>query len=67
MHYRVVVPSHTGAARILREALAVVKEEKAMQTDLTRLGKACSTPRRVPALEGAPLLLQVDPVGCSVC
>ena len=31
MHYRIVVPSHLGSAKILREALTVVREEKAMQ------------------------------------
>ena len=64
MHYRIVVPTHAGAARILREAIAVVREEKAMQTDLARLGKACCVPPKSAALEGAPLPILVDPVGC---
>ncbi len=34
MHYKIVVPAHAGAARIHRETQAVVREEKAMQTDL---------------------------------
>ena len=55
MHYRIVVPSHAGAARILRETLAVVREEKSMQSDQARLGKACCAPQRVSALDGAPL------------
>jgi ArsR family transcriptional regulator len=67
MHYKIVVPSHAGAARILRETLAVVREERAMQTDLARLGKACCAPQRVSALEGAPLPVRVDVVGCSAC
>ena len=67
MHYRIVVPSHDGAARILREAIAVVREEKAMQTDLARLGKACCVPAKAAALEGAPMPILVDPVGCSGC
>jgi ArsR family transcriptional regulator len=67
MHYRIAVPSHPGAARILRETLAVIREEKAMQTDLSRLGKACCAPQRVSALEGAPLPVQIDGVGCSAC
>jgi ArsR family transcriptional regulator len=67
MHYRIVVPSHIGAARILREALAVVREEKAMQADLTRLGKACCAAQKASVLEGAPLPVQVDAVGCSAC
>jgi ArsR family transcriptional regulator len=55
MHYKIVVPPNAGAARILRETLAVVREEKAMQMDLARLGKACCAPQRLSALEGAPL------------
>jgi ArsR family transcriptional regulator len=65
MHYKIVVPSHIGAARILREAIAVIREEKAMQADLARLGKACCVPPKVSALEGAPLPIRVDPVGCG--
>ena len=67
MHYKIVVPAHAGAARILRETLAVVREEKAMQTDLARLGKACCAPQKVLALEGAPLPIPVEAVGCSAC
>ncbi len=67
MHYKIVVPAHAGAARILRETLAVVREEKAMQADLARLGKACCAPQRVSALEGAPLPITVEAVGCSAC
>ena len=67
MHYKIVVPANAGAARILREALAVIGEEKAMQVDLARLGKACCAPQRVSALEGAPLPIPVEAVGCSTC
>ncbi len=65
MHYKIVVPHHAGAAKILRETLAVVREEKAMQIDLARLSKACCAPQRVSTLEGAPLPLLVDAVACS--
>jgi ArsR family transcriptional regulator len=67
MHYRIVVPSHLGAARILREALAVLREEKAMQADLARLTKACCAPQKVSALEGAPLPIPLEAAGCSAC
>src|ERR1700744_1727264 len=30
VHYKIVVPANTGAARILRETLAVLKEDKGM-------------------------------------
>src|ERR1700743_1883286 len=36
MHYKIVVPKHAGAARILSEPLAVLREDKAMQADLSR-------------------------------
>jgi len=55
MHYRIVVPPHSGAARILLETLAALKDEKAMQSDRARLTKACCAPVKNPALEGAPV------------
>jgi ArsR family transcriptional regulator, arsenate/arsenite/antimonite-responsive transcriptional repressor len=55
MHYRIAIPPHAGAAQILRQTLAVLKDEKTMQADLTRLAKACCSPKPIPALEGAPL------------
>lgn len=54
MHYRIAAPRHPGAARILRETLAVLREEKDMQAERVRLNKACcasaldSAPRPVP-------------------
>jgi ArsR family transcriptional regulator, arsenate/arsenite/antimonite-responsive transcriptional repressor len=61
MHYRISVPPHTGAAQILRQTLAALKDEKTMQADLVRLAKACCSPKPIPALEGAPLptLIQI--------
>lgn len=55
MHYRIVVPGNTGAAKILREALAALRQDKAMQADLARLSKACCVPQKLVALERAPL------------
>ena len=55
MHYRIVAPAHPGAARIFRETLAALREEKAMQMDRARLDKACCAPRKPAALDGAPL------------
>ena len=54
MHYRIVTPPHTGAARILRQTLDWLREDKAMQADRARLRKACCSPARY-ALDGAPL------------
>jgi ArsR family transcriptional regulator len=65
MHYKILVPEHPGAARILRKALSVIGQEKSMQADLANLGKACCAPQRVSALEGAPLPIPVEAVACS--
>jgi len=46
MHYRIVMPPHAGAARILRQTLDWLAEEKAMRADRERLAKACCTPAR---------------------
>jgi ArsR family transcriptional regulator, arsenate/arsenite/antimonite-responsive transcriptional repressor len=60
MHYRIVMPPHIGAAQILRQTLAWLKEEKAMQADRSRLSKACCSPAKFVALQGAPLPIPVD-------
>ena len=60
MHYRIVPPTHAGAASILREVLSVVSLEKGMQTDLSLLNKACCVPQQLPVLDGAPLPTFVD-------
>ena len=55
MHYKIVDPANAGAARILRETLSVIGQEKSMLADLARFGQVCCAPQRVSALEGAPL------------
>jgi ArsR family transcriptional regulator len=67
MHYRIAMPPHIGATQILRQTLATLKEEKAMQSDRARLSKACCAPKRIPALEGAPLPAPLEPATCEVC
>jgi ArsR family transcriptional regulator len=54
MHYRIVMPPNIGAAQVLRQTLSWLKEEKAMQADRARLSKACCSPAKFVALEGAP-------------
>lgn len=54
MHYRIVMPAHSGAAQVLRQTLAWMREDRAMQADRARLSRACCTPARFAALEGAP-------------
>ena len=66
MHYRVIMPPHIGAAQILRQTLGSLKEEKQMQTDWTRLIKACCSPSKYPLLDGAPLPTPVA-APCEVC
>ena len=44
MHYRIVMPPHSGATQILQQTLAWLKEDKAMQVDRVRLAKACCSP-----------------------
>lgn len=60
VHYKITVPAETGAAKILRETLAVIREDKGMQADLTRLSKSCCVPQKVSALEGAPMPATVE-------
>lgn len=55
MHYRVVMPPHAGAAQVLRQTLAALAGEKAMQTDRARLAKACCAPQKFVTLESAPI------------
>lgn len=55
MHYRIVTPPNIGAAQVLRQTLEWLKEEKPMQADRARLSKACCTPARFVALQGAPM------------
>lgn len=59
MHYRIVVPPNPGAARVLRQTLSWLREEREMQTDRARLSKACCTPVKIAALQGAPLPVAV--------
>jgi ArsR family transcriptional regulator, arsenate/arsenite/antimonite-responsive transcriptional repressor len=67
MHYRIVVPPHPGAAKILRETLAVLSGDKLMHADQARLSKACCAPQKLPALEGAPLPILVESASSCAC
>ena len=62
MHYRIAMPSNEGAAQVLRQTLAWLKEERSMQADAARLSKACCNPAKFIALQGAPL-----PVSTEFC
>ena len=67
MHYRIVVPTNNGAAKILRETLAVLKEDTVMQPDLNRLNRTCRVPQKGSALDGAPKPTVVEALACSSC
>jgi ArsR family transcriptional regulator, arsenate/arsenite/antimonite-responsive transcriptional repressor len=55
MHYRIVMPPNVGATQVLRQTLAWLKEDRGMQADRARLSKACCSPAKFSALQGAPL------------
>jgi ArsR family transcriptional regulator len=63
MHYRIVTPSSIGAAQVLNQTLAWLKEDRAMQADRARLSKACCSPAKFAGLQGAPLPV---PVACCI-
>jgi len=67
MHYRIVMPTHIGAAQILLQTLDLLKEEKGMQADRARLSKACCSPAKYALLEGAPLPTTIKEGSCEAC
>jgi ArsR family transcriptional regulator, arsenate/arsenite/antimonite-responsive transcriptional repressor len=60
MHYRMVMPPNEGTARVLREILDWLKEEKTMQADRTKLTKASCAPEKFVTLRGAPLPAPIE-------
>ena len=60
MHYQIVTPTHSGAASILRETLAALAQDRAMQADLARFNRACCNPTRGTLLKGAPQPTQIS-------
>jgi ArsR family transcriptional regulator len=60
MHYHIVMPPNIGAAQILRQTLAWLKEDRTMQADRARLFRASCSPTKFAALQGAPLPAPVD-------
>jgi len=60
MHYRIVLPENPGAAQVLRQTLAWLKEDRAMQADRSRLAKACCNPAKFVTLQSAPVPVPVD-------
>jgi ArsR family transcriptional regulator, arsenate/arsenite/antimonite-responsive transcriptional repressor len=60
MHYRIAMPPSIGAAQVLKQTLAWLKEDRTMQADRARLSKACCSPAKFVALQGAPRPGAVD-------
>jgi ArsR family transcriptional regulator, arsenate/arsenite/antimonite-responsive transcriptional repressor len=54
MHYRIVMPQNAGAAKVLRQTLAWLSDDRTMQADRARLSEACCSPQKFVVLEGAP-------------
>ncbi|MGA3045225.1 MAG: metalloregulator ArsR/SmtB family transcription factor [Terracidiphilus sp.] len=67
MHYKIVEPANAGAAKILREMLSVLNDDKAMRADATKLNKACCAPQSVSALQGVPLPIPVEAASPYAC
>jgi ArsR family transcriptional regulator len=55
MHYRMQNPVDSRAAALLEAVLKGLREDREMQSDLARFGKACCQPQRFVTLKGAPL------------
>jgi ArsR family transcriptional regulator, arsenate/arsenite/antimonite-responsive transcriptional repressor len=55
MHYRLERIADPATASILDSVFASFKLDSEMQSDLSRLNRACCQPQRFVALEGAPV------------
>ena len=54
MHYRIVEPPDADAARVLRDTLAWLENDREMQRDRERLLKVCCAPQLPLRIQGAP-------------
>jgi ArsR family transcriptional regulator len=54
MHYRVIEPSDSQAARVLDEVMAWLSGDREMQRDRERLVKVCCAPQPPVQIQGAP-------------
>jgi ArsR family transcriptional regulator, arsenate/arsenite/antimonite-responsive transcriptional repressor len=61
IHYRIVMPPDIGAAQVLQQTLAWLRSERTMQADRSRLSRACCSPGKFEALQGAPVPTPIDP------
>jgi ArsR family transcriptional regulator, arsenate/arsenite/antimonite-responsive transcriptional repressor len=54
MHYRIVEPPDADAARVLRDTLAWLGNDREMQRDRERFVKVCCAPQLPVRIQGAP-------------
>jgi len=54
MHYRIALPEDPRAARILKEVLDSLSDDREMQKDRARLSAACCAPQKFVTLQSAP-------------
>ena len=62
MHYRVERPVDAAAASILDAVFESFKSDREMQSDLSRLSRACCEPGRFVSLQGVPIPIQSETV-----
>jgi ArsR family transcriptional regulator, arsenate/arsenite/antimonite-responsive transcriptional repressor len=55
MHYSIERPDDANACAILNATLTSFKADREMQSDLSRLDKACCEPQRFVTLQGVPV------------
>ena len=55
MHYRIVEPLDKDAARVLKDVMAWLGNDREMQRDRERLVKVCCAPQLPISIQGAPL------------
>ena len=60
MHYRVERPGNTAAVSILDAVFDSFKSDREMQSDLSRLTRACCEPERFVSLQGVPIPIQSE-------
>jgi ArsR family transcriptional regulator, arsenate/arsenite/antimonite-responsive transcriptional repressor len=54
MHYRIAEPSDPDAARVLKDTLSWLANDREMQRDRARLEKVCCAPQLPVTIQGAP-------------
>jgi ArsR family transcriptional regulator len=60
MHYRLERPQDVAAAAVLDAVFKSFDSDREMQSDLSRLSRACCEPERFVALQNAPMPIASD-------